>query len=134
MASKDDDWTAQFRNVFPTFNWPWGMSPAETMLTWMDAQKKFFDAATEASRQVWTIAHKEVETGNGIVQRLMTAETPEEAVAAQRDLAELMSSVYVEQMTAIGQQINQLAQAVPAAKKAADADTDPPPKKKRAAK
>ncbi len=131
MASKDDDWTAQFRNVFPPF---WGMSPAETMLSWMDAQKKFFEAATEASRQVWTIAHKEVETGNGIVQRLMGAKTPEEAVAAQRDLAELMSSVYVEQMTAIGEQISQLAQAAPATKDTDDADADPPPKRKRAAK
>lgn len=129
MASKDNPWIEQLQNVFPPFTWPMGLSLAETVLGWMDIQQKFFAAATEASRQVWTTAHKEVETGNGIVRRVLTAQSPTEAVAAQRDLVELMSSVYFEQLTTLGKQFSQFVEQT-TAKNAAEGSHR---KKKRAA-
>ncbi|HEY1722703.1 MAG TPA: phasin family protein [Magnetospirillaceae bacterium] len=142
MAPKDTRWIEQLQNAFPPFTWPTGFSPAEAMLGWIDVQQKFFTAATEASRQVWTAARKEVETGNGILRRLATAKSPEEAVAAQRDLAELMSSVYFEQMTSLSEQFNQFVKATstappkPPTNEPAPAkpiQLKPPGKKKRAA-
>lgn len=133
MRSKDANWIEQLGTLFPTFTWPLGSSPAETVLGWMDAQQKLFTAATETSRQIFTIAHKEIQTGNGIMRRIVSAQSPEELVAAQRDLVELMSSVYVEQITTLNERIGQMVQpaAKPVPTPAAEPVSDPPKKRKK---
>lgn len=90
--------------LFP-FAWPQAEFPMQAATDWVGTQQKMFAAAAKVTQEALAIVHKEVEAGSGILVRMMSAKTPEEFVACQRDLVELMSSNYFEQMVKFGEQM-----------------------------
>lgn len=90
--------------LFP-LAWPQGEFPMQAATDWVGGQQKMFAAVSKLMQETIAIAHKEVEAGSSILVRMMTAKTPEEFVACQRDLFELMSANYFEQMIKLGEQV-----------------------------
>lgn len=90
--------------LFPLV-WPQSEFPMQAMTDWVGSQQKMFAAVSKLMQETITIAHKEVEAGGSILVRMMSAKTPEELVACQRDLFELMSANYFEQMIKLGEQV-----------------------------
>ncbi len=99
--------------LFP-FAWPETELPMQAMTDWVGTQQKMFAAMSKMTQEAVTIAQKEAEAGRGILVRMMSAKTPEEFVACQRDLVELLSSNYFEQMVKFGEQVqSQFAKGLP---------------------
>jgi hypothetical protein len=90
--------------LFP-LAWPQTEFPMQAMTDWVGTQQKMFAALTKMTQEAMAIAQKEAEAGRGILVRMMSVKTPEEFVACQRDLVELMSSNYFEQMMKLGEQM-----------------------------
>jgi len=101
--------------------WPQAGFPTEAMSDWLRTQQEALAAAMQFGQEMLLSAHKEIEAGGGIMQRMMTAKTPEDFFACQRDMVELVSSTCFEQSLKLTERMQTLfAKAAPAAAEATE--------------
>jgi len=82
---------------FMPFTWPQVGTPAPAIEKSLRGQQEFMAAALRFAQESIAAYNREFETAGGIFQRMMSAKSPEDFFAGQRDLFELMGSTYFEQ-------------------------------------
>jgi len=87
------------------FAWPKAGAAMPGMTDWLRIQQEMLAAATKFSQEIVATAKSDAELGGDVMRRLMTAKTPEEFAATQRDMFELVGSKYFEQWMKFGEQI-----------------------------
>ncbi len=97
--------------------WPMAEFPIQTMDEWASTQFKLLADATQVGQELMSIASSGMHVGIGVMQRMMAARTPNELVACERDLLELVTSKYFEQVMRIAERMQSTF--TPAAAKAA---------------
>ena len=88
------------------FTWSVGEMPTVDATQWLRTQLELLAAAVQFGQEAMRRAHTEIETAGGIMLRMATARTAEDVVACQRDMIELVSAAYFEQMVALGQRMH----------------------------
>jgi len=90
------------------FGWPKYDFKTPPMGNWLKLQQEFVSAMAQLGQETMASAGGEIEAASGVMQRLMQAKTPEEMVACERDLFELMTGKYFEQMMRVAERLQKL--------------------------
>jgi hypothetical protein len=87
------------------FGWPKTGMAVPDMSNWVRIQQDMAKAGMEFGQRMAAMAKSDLELSGNVLRRLMQAKTPEELVAWQRDMLELVSSKYFEQWMTLGEQV-----------------------------
>jgi hypothetical protein len=99
---------------FAQFAWPKAgmgmpaMPALPAMGEWMRIQQESMAMLAKFSQEAASMLASDMAMGADVARRLMSAKTPEEFVATQRDMTELMGSKYYEQWMKLGEEMKGL--------------------------
>lgn len=108
--------TQEFKFPFPglealaPFAWPkGGATPTvPTPADWLKMQQELVADIAAFVNESFVAMGGEIEQGAGLLQRLMAAKTPEDLVAWQQDMLELVSSKYVDRWAKLAERMRTL--------------------------
>jgi hypothetical protein len=80
------------------FRWPMAQFGLPALEGWIDGQQRLLADATKVGQELMAISTNSMHLALGMTQRMMAARTPEEFLACQRDLLELVTAKYFEQV------------------------------------
>jgi len=89
----------------PAYGWPTGEFRMPTMDEWWGTQFKLLADWTQVGQEMMASASNNLHVGIGVLQRMMAARTPDDLAAGTRDLYELVSARYFDQLMKLAERM-----------------------------